>query len=481
MAAFGFGVYVRWFVDRRLADAIAAADRDDPHWRLNDLMARREPVPDAENSAVVVGEVLAILPGEWPASPPPPPGGRIPPMSEASRAFEELRELGDSIRLDDATAEPLRRELERYREAVRIARSVRFYARGSHVVTLGPTLIDTLLTETQASRAAGRLLEADTAIRAHDGDPDGALDSCRANLNTGRSIGDEPFAISQLVRMAIVRVATKSARRVLGQGEPSDAALARLQALILDERDQPLLLQGMKAERATLTELIRRLATGEVPVSALNDARVPFDPGGLRGTVTPWGRVMFDHQRAVALEWMNRAVAIARRPLPEQPERWKAWEENIDRVRASKEGVYTALFAYSLMPKLTSFSSAFAHYQGDLGATAILLAAERHRRKTSAWPVSLAAIDRDILPDAPVDPCSGRDYRMEHHDGQIVIYSIGPNGEDEQGEYDPKQWDKGWADDVGAIGWDVNLRRRPAPPHDEEYSTRHDRGSDGRE
>ena len=45
----------------------------------------------------------------------------------------------------------------------------------------------------------------------------------------------------------------KSARRVLGQGEPSDAALARLQALVLDEWHQPLLLQGMKAERATLT------------------------------------------------------------------------------------------------------------------------------------------------------------------------------------------------------------------------------------
>ena len=56
-------------VDRRLADAIAAADRDDPNWRLDDLMAHREPVPDAENSALIVAEALALLPENWPYGP----------------------------------------------------------------------------------------------------------------------------------------------------------------------------------------------------------------------------------------------------------------------------------------------------------------------------------------------------------------------------------------------------------------------------
>jgi hypothetical protein len=274
--------------------------------------------------------------------------------------------------------------------------------------------------------------------------------------------------------MAIVRVAARSARRVLGQGEPSDAAMARLQALILDELRQPLLLWGIKGERATLTELIRRLATGEVPISALGDARTPFDPADFRGRSTPWARVMFDHQRAVALEWMNRAVAIARRPLHEQPRLWEAWDRSIERVKYSDEGVYTALFAYSLMPKLTSAGSAFGHYHADLGATAILLAAERHRRKTGAWPEAPAAIDRDILPDPPADPFTGEGFRMEHRDGRLLIYSIGPNGQDEHGEYDAKQWEKGWADDVGAIGWDVNRRREPATQEDEESSGRDD-------
>ena len=56
IAAYGVGTYVGQMVDRRLADAISAADRDDPNWRLDDLMDNREPVPDAENSAFVVAE-----------------------------------------------------------------------------------------------------------------------------------------------------------------------------------------------------------------------------------------------------------------------------------------------------------------------------------------------------------------------------------------------------------------------------------------
>jgi hypothetical protein len=43
---------------------------------------------------------------------------------------------------------------------------------------------------------------------------------------------------------------------------------------------------------------------------------------------------------------------------------------------------------------------------------------------------------------------------MEHRDGQLVIYSIGPDLKDERGAYDPKRWMKGGPDDVGSRGWD---------------------------
>jgi hypothetical protein len=372
----------------------------------------------------------------------------------------------DNVRLDGATADVLRDELETYGEVVKIARTVADYPRGRHELELGPTLIDTLLPEAQASRIAARLMAADASIRAQDGDPDGALDSCRAILGIGRSIGDEPFLISQLVRVAIGSVAMKSARRVLGQGEPSDPALARLQALILDELDQPLLLHGIRGERATVAELIRRLGAGEVSISALSEGAPRFDPGAPRAAIAPWGRLLFDNQRAVALDWMNAAVAIARRPVAERPRLWEAWQAEVDRVRLSRLGKFTATLPILMTPALSASSSSHSRCQCELGATAILLAAERHRRKTGDWPASIAAIDPSILPSAPVDPFSGQAFRLERRDGQLFIYSIGPNGTDEHGAYDSRRWTTGGPDDAGAVGWDVSLRRRPSPPEE---------------
>src|SRR5262249_25100913 len=161
-----------------------------------------------------------------------PESGKPSPLAEAATAYERLGATPDNIRLDDATVGTLRAELERHEEAVEVARTVANYRRGRHELELGPTLIDTPLPGTQAARTAGRLLAADAAVRAQDGDLDGALDSCRAILGVARSIGDEPFIISQLVRMAIRSVAVSSTRRVLAQGEASDKALTSLQILI---------------------------------------------------------------------------------------------------------------------------------------------------------------------------------------------------------------------------------------------------------
>jgi hypothetical protein len=467
IGAFAAGAYLAWTVAHRLEAATAAADEDDPNWRLDDLLARREPVPYAKNAAVVVAEALELLPEGWPVGPVPPAGSLMPPPSEASRAIERLGAMKDNVRPDEATAAAIRAELEKYREAIQIARSLRYYDRGRHEVEIGPTVIDTPLPETQATRTMARLLTADASMRAYDGDFDGALDSCRASFVSGRSIGDEPFMISQLVRYAIGMVSMSSARRVLAKGEASDPALARMQALVLDELYEPLLLVAIRGERAEFIEMVRRIRDGEIPISALSDKRTALDPGGFRSRIAPWGKLMFDNQMAIGLEWLNEAVSIAGHPAAERPALWQDWEAELHRVKGLWHTPYSATLPVLMMPALQSGSAAYSRYEGELGAMAILLAAERHRLKTGAWPESPAAIDGDILPDPPADPFSGDDYRMEHRDGRLFIYSIGPNGRDEHGAYDPKIMAKGHHDDVGAIGWDVDRRGQAAPARDE--------------
>jgi hypothetical protein len=460
---FGSGIYLGWMVDRRLAAATRAADRDDPNWRLDDLMANRDPVPDEENSALLVAAVVSLLPEYWPSGPAAEPGKPTPPPSSTKKAFDRLADLPDNVRLADAAAKTLRSELKEYGEAIRIARMAVDYRRGRHELELGPTLIDTRLPETQAARTPARLLAADAAIRVHDGDADGALDTCRAILGVGRSIGDEPFLVSQLVRIAIGSVAMNSTRRVLGQGEPSEPALARLQALIFDELDQPILLFGTKGERATFYELIRRVGSGELPISALSsDPKATF--GEQQPVIAGGPKLWFDYQRAVELEWLNEAVAIARRPPAERPPLWDALQAEVDRVRRSRIGIYTTTLPLLLTPALFSSGVADARYHADLGATALLLAAERHRRRSGTWPTTIEAIAPDILAITPVDPFSGKPFRMERRDGQLFMYSVGPNRKDEHGDLALKRVNMGGPDAFGGSLWDVSMRRQPPAP-----------------
>lgn len=459
LIAFGGGIYWSRYVHHRLADAVAAADRDDPYWRIDDLMAHREPVPDGENAALVVAEARELMPASWPGNPTPPRGAPSPPETEASRAYTRLGATPDNVLPDEDTAQVLRGELETYGEALQIARSLKDYDRGRHELMLGPTLIDTPLDEAQAARGVCRLLVADAAMRAAGGDADGALDSCRAMLVTARSIGDEPFLISQYVRIAIGSVAMATTNRVLALGEPSDTALARLQALVLDEMRKPLIVYGLRGERAVNTELIRRVGTGEVPISALTGDTLRSVSRTVSAQAAPLFTLWFDGQRAIGLEWMNRAVAISRRPAPERAELWAAWEADLDRVRKSQVGIFEAMLPLLLMPGLRASGAAFSRHEAELGATAILLAAERHRRKTGGWPLSIAAIDPSLLPDAPLDPFTGQPFRLEHRDGRLFIHSIGPNLRDERGAYEPRRWMQGGPDDVGATGFDVLLRR----------------------
>jgi hypothetical protein len=455
-------VSMRAAAHQRLANAISAAEGDDPNWRLDNLLAHREPVSDEENSALVVAKAVALLPKNWLDR----LGQGTGPPSTAADAYERLSTIGANIRLDDQVSGLLGAELKNHAQALALARTVADFRRGRHEIVIGPAVIDTLLGETQSTRSLARLLQVDAAVRADAGDYDGALDSCRAIIQTARSIGDEPTLISLLVRIAIDAAAVRSTWRVLGQGEPSDAALARLQALILDELAQPLLLTGMNGERAMLNELIRRLESGEVPISAITrTGPAPADGGrDASDLLIPLVTVVFSGQRAIALEWMNEAVAISRRPVSEHRALWAAQDAKIVQARQARLGQLRAMLPLLLMPAMNAASSAFARSQGELAATAVLIAAERHRRKTGKWPTTVKEIDPSILPDPPADPYTGKSFRIEHRDGQLVIYSLGPNGKDEHGEYDLKRFNNGESDDVGARAWDVNLRRRPYTP-----------------
>ena len=284
----GIGVYVYLTIspERELQAAIAETDHLDPRWRLEDIEADRAVVPEAENSGTVAIAAKQLLPKNWPFwDAPPPPSPQDPPDAGPKRQAlqKSFSDLEPQRQLNDEQTTALRTEMTRAAGALAEARKLADLTEGHYPISYKPDWISTLLPHAQDPREIAALLSNDALLRAQDRDPDGALASCRGALNAGRSIGDEPVLISQLVRIACRGIATHQVERVLAQGEPSEHALRQCQELLEKEAPEPLLLIAGRGERAGLDRLMETIQSGKTKISA----RELVDLAGLGGQQRP--------------------------------------------------------------------------------------------------------------------------------------------------------------------------------------------------
>ncbi len=242
----GYYAYRHQLAVEALRQAVAELDRTDPGWHLQDIEAARAAVPEKENAAVVVAKAHRLMPKSWPS----------PALSE------RIGKLAPQEQLDAEDVACLRTELDESSTALDEARKLATVPNGRNPITYKRDFISTLLLHVQNARAVFALLSYDVFLQTQDGDLQGALRSCRALLNAVRSLGDEPLFITQLVRMAGVRIACQAVERVLAQGELDPDDLRDLQKLLAEEERFPRLLVAARGERAGLHEWFDALENG---------------------------------------------------------------------------------------------------------------------------------------------------------------------------------------------------------------------------
>src|SRR5262249_35947819 len=252
--ALGGYVYLFTLGDRRLREAVAEADRLDPGWRLEELEAKRATLPAEQNSALRVLAVKKLMPRTWP--------------TKWEKFFPLFQELPPQAQLNEQQITVLREELAKVAGALPEARKLADLPQGRYPITYSPDFTSTR-SLVQEARDAANILAYDAMRQAQGGDVAGPLASCRAVLNAARSVGDEPSAISQLVRIACREQALQTAERTLAQGQPSEAALAALQRLLEQEEAEPLLLIAARGERAGMDRLMQAIRAGQVQAATL--------------------------------------------------------------------------------------------------------------------------------------------------------------------------------------------------------------------
>jgi hypothetical protein len=422
-----------------LNHAFAEADRLDPRWRLEEIEADRFTPPPGQNAA---DKIVAIK--------------RLKPMTWPGVVADELYNLPPQHQLNDEQNAFIADKLGQVGPALAEARSLIDTPRARHPVTFTADWISTLLPTIQDCREASVLLRFDVLNKAQAGDIDGAIRSCHAAFHAGCSLGDEPFLIAQLVRVACQAVAVNLVERTLAQGEPSDVVLAALQARIEAAEPEPLLLYGLRGERAGGNRLFESLRNGSVPTG---NAIGTF---GLAGGAPPaFGYLLsipgfLTIQHTGHLQYMNELVEIAKQP----PEEWVA-------ALATQNAKVNDLpvLVKMIVPAIDKMTQACLRNHATLRCAIVMIAAERYRRAKGQWPVTPNdLVTAGLLKTVPGDPfAAGQPIKFARSADGVIVYSVGQNGIDDGGKLDKNA--TGISADLGFRLWDVSARRQsPLPP-----------------
>jgi len=433
LLVFWYG-YQHWSAERSLGEAIANLDRSDPGWRLQDIEASREVIPDEDNSSLLIRMVKEALPRDW-------------DWGGDQKFYELFQDLTPENQLNERQVQNLTNMFERFESTLIVARRLPDMPRGRHPIRWTDDGIGTLLPYTQDARTVANVLWYDAMLRSEEKDADGALDSVRGILNAGRSIGDEPTLISVLVRIAIRGVAAGELERSLAQGQPSENPMRTLQSLLEDEEKVPLLLYGMRGERAVFDRLLENIQNGKIRTKAV---------GGLMGGGEEFLLVSgpVAGQRAIFLDIMTENVEAAKLPVEQQ---------DAELTRIDKSISQRPLLIRILMPAGIRVAQAYCRSQAQLRAAIVALAVERFRREHGRWPNSLAELVPGKLPQVYVDPYDGKPLRYRRNKGGVVIYSVGPDKIDDGGNLERIKKTVPGAD-IGIQLWDLDKRRQPPPP-----------------
>jgi hypothetical protein len=422
-------------------EAEKETDRLDPRWRLTEIEADREKIPEKENSAL---HIIAVLRKTGAFS------------VDAAPNYEQIFDkLPTTTQLNKQQSELIRGELAKIAKPLAQARKLKDMPRGRFPITYSDDFIGTLLPDHQNSRHVVEWLQNDALLLAQDENCGQAVESCQAMLNAGRTMDGDPLLNAHMIRIAVQHVSVITLERVLAQGQASEERLRAMQAILAREMKQSNLLPGWRGERAGMHMLCENARTGKVKIEGFKELFPrPKDAPEPTGEVI---RTRLVQKYPEFLRQYNRLVEIAKLPMHQRHGKIQEFEKEIKQ--------HTNPLVKLFMPSISKLHQAECRGQALLRSAVVSVACERYRLKHANWPKSLDVLGKENLLDAiPTDPMDGKPLRYRRTKDGIVVYSIGFDLTDNQGHIDRERLhDPGV--DIGFRLWNEKSRRQaPLPP-----------------
>lgn len=456
LAVIALVLYVsRWQVgrigERELRVATQRLDAGDPDWRLDAILAVRQKnqPPPNDDAAPLVLALDAELPPDWTAW-----QQRLtePGWWRDPRDNRKPPEAG--VAAARAMAEPTR--LLRTR-----ALALRDKTGGTYPLAVGADPFAATFPHLDKVRRVASLLQYDGDWETLHGNSDRGIAAARAALGAARSVGDEPTLVSQLVRMAVAKVAANTALQALAWGEPAEG-LTELQAELLSEADVPWFRHGMRGERAMLDRLFEGLADGTIPTehalryAEMNNA-APHHIAAFKAY-----KALLPGDRAKCLELCTLYIEASKLPPHEQLAAVRAVP-----LPGRPPEEFRYLLTRLMLPACERIAEAGLRVRAELLATAAGVAVERYRRKHGRFPPDLGALVPEFLPTVPLSPFDAKPLRYTVHPDRVAVWCFWPNAPQRQPNAPPEFRDgDAPGQGYGFRLWAPDQRGLPAPPPD---------------
>ena len=330
---------------------------------------------------------------------------------------------------------------------------------------------DMLLAEVQSCRNEGRLLALAARHEAATGKPAAALTDAVRLGRIGRQVGSEPILISHLVGIAIDATALSVVADILPTLTPADAPLLDDPALRDLVASTPSLVRAINGEEAFGLSIFANFADGRQGIDDMG--RLAGDPNvAILPQEEPFS-LLIDPLSAVWRAFILPAdIAGYRRRFEayrqlvtggvDQSRTWPQTQKQIDGIeaeirRTGPDGFLSRLIVPATDAVLRSQCMAVARHR----AAEVLLATTRERLASGTHPASIDALVPARLPSVPRDPfTTDAPLRLKATPEELLIWSVGPDGEDDGG---PRQEGVESDTDSDDIGLRMPLKAAVAP------------------
>jgi len=400
---------------------------------------------------LAVAAILAVLVWNWYAA------------TRFERRVEALRAAGHPVSLADLAGQPIPREQN---AAVYLAQAEKGLRAVAQAIRAAEEAADV-----EAQKAADKRGEPPSEVLSEDEPPEGVRKAIRAALAahpdvlplliqaancleyridgptscidpTGKEFLDRVGDHREAVRLLVVY----ANRDLLAQGKRDQAMRNCITALALArhfDREPAMVgfLVAVACRAMAIDSANEALQSGKVPA----DVRQALDEELARHSAVQSYRQALVTERAFNLDmvksqfgtnWLGRLMASR-----EGPAVLDEFERFLARADAVAEGPRPAtatapggIFAGLLVPALEAAEVAARRSEAQLRSLRVLLALQARGEPNSPPPADLAELG---LPKPwTLDPFTGKPLRVRRVEGGWLIYSLGPNGQDDGGQFD---------------------------------------------